>query len=69
MILGGERAGFRMGYSTISHAFVLHIVIELHQLARKGLFCAFIDDHKALDSVDRLLLWQKLLSYNINGKV
>ena len=34
-----------------------------------SLFCAFIDYRKAFDSIDRSLLWQKLLSYNINGKV
>ena len=30
-ILGREQAGFREGYSTIDHAFVLHLVIELYQ--------------------------------------
>ena len=68
-ILGREQAGFREGYSTIDHAFVLHLVIELYQSVRKRVYCAFIDYSKAFDSIDRSLLWQKLLSYNINGKV
>ena len=68
-ILGKEQVGFRKGYSTIDHVFVLHLVIELYQSVRKRVFCAFIDYQKAFDSVDRSLLWQKLLSYNINGKL
>ena len=68
-ILGREQVGFREGYSTIDHAFVLHLVIELYQSVRNRVFCAFIDYRKAFDSIDRSLLWQKLLSYNINGKV
>ena len=68
-ILGKEQAGFRKGYSTIDHVFVLHLVIDLNQSVRKRVFCAFIDYQKAFDSVDRSLLWQKLLSYNINGKL
>ena len=58
-ILGREQAGFRDGYSTIDHAFVLHLVIERYQSVRKRVFCAFIDFHKAFDSIDRSLLWQK----------
>ena len=68
-ILCREHAGFREGYSTIYHAFVLHLVIELYQSVRKCVFCTFIDYRKAFDSMDRSLLWQKLLSYNIIGKV
>ena len=33
------------------------------------MYCAFIDYRKAFDSINRPLLWQKLLSYNINGKL
>ena len=61
MILGKEQAGFRKGYSTIDHVFVLHPVIDLYQSVRKRVFCAFIDYQKTFDSVDRSLLWQKLL--------
>ena len=68
-ILGKEQAGFRKGHSTIDHVFVLHLVIYLFQSVRKRVFCAFIDYQKAFDSVDSSLLWQKLLSYDINGKL
>ena len=36
---------------------------------KKGLFCAFIDYKKAFDSVQRGLLWGKLLNSGVNGKV
>ena len=42
--------------SAIDHAFVLHLVIEMYQSARKRVFCAFIDFRKASDSIDRSLL-------------
>ena len=68
-ILGQEQAGFREGYSTIDHIFVLQLIIELYQSVHKRVYCAFIDYRKAFDSINRPLLWQKLLSYNINGKL
>ena len=68
-ILGKEQAGFRKGHSTMDHVFVLQLVIDLYQSVRKRVFCAFIDYQKAFDYIDRSLLWQKLLSYNINGKL
>ena len=68
-ILGQEQTGFREGYSTIDHIFVLQLIIELYQSVHKRVYCAFIDYRKAFDSINRPLLWQKLLSYNINGKL
>ena len=67
--LGKEQAGFRVGYSTIDHIFVLQIIIELYQSVKKRLYCEFIDYRKSCDFVNRHLLWQKLLSYEINGKL
>ena len=68
-ILGQEQAGFREGYSTIDHVFVLHVVIELYKSVYKRIYCAFIDYRKAFDSIDRSILWQKLLSCGINEKM
>ena len=36
---------------------------------KKKLFCAFIDYKKAFDSMQRGLLWGKLLNSGVNGKV
>ncbi|CAL4064203.1 unnamed protein product, partial [Meganyctiphanes norvegica] len=70
-ILGQEQAGFRSNYSTADHIFVLNSIIGiyLNKINKKILFCAFIDYQKAFDLIDRVSLWTKLLSYNINGKI
>ena len=67
--MGQEQAGFRECYSTIDHTFVLKLIIELYQSVPKLVCCAFIDYRKAFDSINRPLLWQKLLFFNINGKL
>ena len=67
-ILCEEQAGFRKHYSTVDHMFSLKMLIDLYLAKDKKLFCSFIDYRKAFDSVDRVALWQKLLSYNIDGK-
>ena len=67
--MGQEQASFREGYNTIDHIFVLQFIIELYQSVHKRVYCDFIDYRKAFDSINRPLLWQKFLSYNINGKL
>ena len=50
--------------------FLLYIVTLMYICSgKKGLFCAFIDYKKAFDSVQRGLLWGKLLNSGVNGKV
>ena len=67
-ILEENQAGFREGYSTNDHIFVLHALIELLKAKKLKLFCSFVDFSKAFDSVWRVGLWSKLLKNNINGK-
>ena len=64
-ILRDEQAG----YGKIYHLFVLQTIIELYQSVYKRVYCALIGYRKAFDSLDRSYLWQKLLSYNVNGKI
>ena len=68
-ILDKNQAGFRPGYSSTDHIFVLHAVTEVHVLKSKKvkLFCSFIDFSKAFDSVWRVGLWTKFLKHNIKG--
>ena len=54
--------------SWIDHIFKLKCLIDLY-LFRKKLLCAFIDYRKAFDSVDRVLLCQKLLRTCIDGRM
>jgi hypothetical protein len=69
-IIGEEQAGFRKGYSTTDHIFSLYCIISLYlNCLKKNLYCGFIDYRKAFDSVRHQALWQKLLGYNINGKI
>ena len=69
-ILGNEQAGFRKKFSTVDHVFLLHTLIMIYSKVLKNkLFCCFVDYKKAFDSVAKVHLWSKLLSYDINGKV
>ena len=68
-ILGTEQSGFRKGHSTMDHVFALHCLIDVYLQRKRRLFCAFIDYKKAFDSVQRGLLWGKLLNSGVNGKV
>ena len=64
-----EQAGFRKGFSTTDHIFVLHSLIELYKAKGKRLYCCFVDYNKAFDSIERLELWKKVINSNINGRV
>ena len=66
-ILDESQAGFRPGYSTADHIFVLHALIEVLQSKKVKLFYSFIDFSKAFDSVWRVGLWTKILKHNIKG--
>ena len=65
-ILHENQAGFRSGYSTTDHVFVLHSLLEILKVRKIKLF--FVDFRKAFDSVWRLGLWRKLLQNGINEK-
>ncbi len=63
------QAGFRQGYSTIDHLFVMKNVIDMFIAKKKKLYCCFVDYSKAFDTVWRKALWHKLISYGIEGKI
>ena len=67
--IGEEQTGFRAGYSTMDHVFVLNSIIDIYLQKRKRVYCAFIDYKKAFDLFDRPSLWSKLISHGINGKL
>ena len=63
-----NQAGFRKGYGTTDHIFVLNSLIEIMKTTKKKLFFAFIDFSQAFDSIWRGGLWRKLLFNSMNGK-
>ena len=69
LILKEIQAGFRKGYSTSDHVFVLKHLIDLFKSKNKKLFCCFVDYSKAFDSIWREALWHKLVSNGIQGKI
>ena len=55
---------------TVDHICNLTCLINLYLFNRRTkLYCAFVDYNKAFDSVNRVLLWQKLLRSGIDGKI
>jgi hypothetical protein len=68
-LLGEEQAGFREGYSTLDHIFVLNSLIEMYLGKGRRIYAAFVDYRKAFDSIDRTALWSKLIQQGIGGKI
>ena len=66
-LIGEEQAGFRPGYGTQDHIFVLDALIHLYKARYEQLYCAFIDYRKAFDLINRSFLWMKLIENEING--
>lgn len=68
-IINETQAGFRQGYCTLDHIFLLKCVIDLFNWKRKRLFCLFVDYKKAFDMIWREGLWYKLVKENVQGKI
>lgn len=68
-IVKETQAGFREGYSTVDHIFLIKNIIDLFLWKKKFVFCLFIDYKKAFDTVWRDGLWYKLIKSNIRGKI
>jgi hypothetical protein len=64
-----EQAGFREGYSTVDHVFTLDFITRYYIDKGQRLYVAFVDYRKAFDTIDRPLLWKKLIEAGITGPV
>ena len=53
--------GFQKNKSTTDCIFIFHSILSKVLNEKNKLYCCFIDYQKAFDTVDRALLWQKLL--------
>ena len=47
-LIGPEQAGFRSGYSTVDHIFVLNFLIDFYLFRKKRLYACFIDYKRLL---------------------
>ena len=68
-ILADEQNGFRKQRSCEDHLFTMSSIVRNRLKENKSTFSAFIDFSKAFDSINRELLYFKLLANNINGKL
>lgn len=66
---GKAQAGFRAGFSTTDHIFVLHALVNIFINNKKKLYAAFVDFQKAFDYVDHDALWVKLIRLKISSKM
>lgn len=67
-LLKEYQAGFRSGYSTIDHIFVLRSIAESYILRGKKIYSMFVDFKAAFDTVDRNALFYKLYRMGMSRK-
>lgn len=61
--------GYQKGKSTTDCIFILNSIIMKVLNSGQKLYSIFIDYEKCFDKINRLFLWQKLLSENISSKM
>ena len=62
-----NQIGFRKGYRTADHIFLLKTLIDKVLKRKKKVFAAFIDFKKAYDTVDRATLMETLHKTGVQG--
>ena len=69
-ILSPNQIGFRKGYRTADHIFVLKTIVnKITRQKNKKLYVAFIDFKKAYDTINRTTLLERLSSIGIGHKL
>jgi hypothetical protein len=62
------QVGFRKDYRNIDQLFILRTLIEQSKAKKKPLYCCFLDFKKEFDIVPREVLWQMLVSLEVEGR-
>jgi len=68
-LLCEEQNGFRKMRSCIDHIYTLYTILRKRKSKNQSTFLCHVDFAKAFDSVDHDLLFAKLLSIGIRGKI
>lgn len=68
-VRAASQAGFRQGYRTTDHIFVLQTLVDQARAKKSNLYCCFVDFKKAFDLVPRDLLWRRLEEAGIGGQM
>lgn len=64
------QSGFRPGRGCVDNIFTLTSAIQINlRLRKRKVFAAFIDLKRAFDTVDHLLLWNKLYKAGVSSKI
>jgi hypothetical protein len=58
-----------LNLSNTYNIFILHSLINLYLSTKKKQFCTLIDISRALDTILRLGIWQKLIENNITSLI
>ena len=61
--------GFREKRSTIDHLTTITSIMENRKAVKKSTIVVFVDFSKAYDTINRELLWTKLATYGIDGRM
>ena len=61
--------GFQKGKSIVDCIFILHSIVSKVLDSGEKLYCVFIDYEKCFDKIDRMFLWQKLISQKVSCKL
>ena len=66
--LSENQIGFRKGYRTADHVFVINTLVnKIVKVEKRKIFSAFIDFEKAYDKINRDLLFLKLQRLGVSG--
>lgn len=63
-----EQAGFRSGYSTLDHIYVIKQLFEKSKEFNFTFYCCFVDYSKAFDTIEHEKIWQALKNQGVEIK-
>ncbi len=60
---------YKCGYSTMDAIFVFKSVLDKAMCRSPGVYCIFVDFTKAFDSINREILYNKLIEYKVSSRM